>query len=227
MTKSIDPARLNPGRTRREALRAFGAGAVMLGAGIAPGSALAQGDTETVLTEALVLRDPDIPATGNVDGDITIVEYFDYQCPYCRKIEPEIRQVVQDDGKVRLVLKDWPILGEVSLIAARMALASKYQDKYIQAHEALIGVNSKLTEPRIRELLAGAGIDVDRLNRDLTTNAKAIDAILARNNDQATAFGFKGTPSFIVGKFRVPGILTMAQFDQVIADARKAAANKQ
>jgi protein-disulfide isomerase len=227
MTESIDPAHLSRGRTRRETLRALSAGAVLLGAAIAPRSVWAQGDTETVLTEALVLRDPDIPATGNVDGDITIVEYFDYQCPYCRKIDPEIRQVVQDDGKVRLVLKDWPILGPVSVVAARMALASKYQDKYIQAHEALIGVNSKLTEPRIRELLASAGIDVDRLDRDLATNAKAIDAILARNNDQATAFEFKGTPSFIVGKFRVPGILTMAQFDQVIADARKAAANKQ
>jgi protein-disulfide isomerase len=134
--------------------------------------------------------------------------------------------VVQDDGKVRLVLKDWPILGPVSIAAARMALATKYQDKYVAAHDALMGTASKLTEPRIRELLAGAGIDVDRAARDLETNAKAIDAILARNGDQATAFGFRGTPSFIVGKFRVPGVLTMAQFDQVIADARKAAANK-
>jgi protein-disulfide isomerase len=220
MNKSIERAGINPGRTRRETLGLLGAGAVMLGAGRA---ARAQGE-ETVLTEALVLRDPEIPAAGNPDGDVTIVEWFDYQCPYCRKIEPELRQVVQDDGKVRLVLKDWPILGEVSKIAARMALASKYQDKFLAAHEAMIGVNSKLTEPRIRELLAGAGIDMDRLNRDLDTNAKAIDAILARNNDQATAFGFQGTPSFIVGKFRVPGILTMAQFEQVIADARKAKA---
>src|SRR4030088_763355 len=226
MNQSTDPSRLHPARSRREALRALGAGAVMLGLDIAPGSALAQSNDETVLTEALVLRDPDIPVAGNPEGDITIVEYFDYQCPYCRKIEPELRQVVQDDGKVRLVLKDWPILSEVSVTAARMALASKYQDKYIQAHEALIGVNSKLTEPRVRELLAGASIDVDRLDRDLATNAKAIDAILARNNDQAKAFGFRGTPSFIVGKFRVPGVLTMAQFDQVIADARKAAAKK-
>ena len=130
--------------------------------------------------------------------------------------------MVQDDGKVRLVLKDWPILGEVSKFGARMALAAKYQDKYMAAHEAMIGVSSKLTEPRIRELLAGAGIDMDRLNRDATTNAKAIDTILARNHDQAVAFGFKGTPSFIVGKFRVPGILTMAEFEMVIADARKA-----
>jgi protein-disulfide isomerase len=220
MSKLTDPAR----PTRRETLRALGAGAAMLGLETAPGSALAQ--SETVLTEALVLRDPDIPVAGNADGDITIVEYFDYNCPYCRKLAPELRQVVQDDGKVRLVLKDWPILGPVSVIAARMALASKYQDKYIQAHEALIGVASKLTAPRIRELLAGAGIDVGRVDRDLVTHAKAIDAILARNNDQAAAFGFRGTPSFIVGKFRVPGVLTMAQFDQVIADARKAAANK-
>jgi protein-disulfide isomerase len=227
MTKSNDPARLSPSRSRREALGLLGAGAVMLGMGIAPGSALGEGaDGDNVLTEALVLRDPDIPVAGNAEGDITIVEYFDYQCPYCRKIAPELRQVVQDDGKVRLVLKDWPILGEISVVASRMALASKFQDKFVQAHEALIGVNSKLTEPRLRELLAAAGVDVDRLARDLTIKAKVIDAILARNSDQALAFGFKGTPSFIVGKFRVPGALTMAEFDQAIADARKAAAKK-
>jgi protein-disulfide isomerase len=224
VTKSIDRSPVDARRTRRETLRALGAGAVMLGLEIAPGSALGQGDN--VLTEALVLRDPEIPVAGNVDGDITIVEYFDYQCPYCRKLAPELRQVVRDDGKVRWVLKDWPVFGDVSVTAARMALASKFQGKFLEAHEALIGINSKLTEPRIPELLAGAGIDVDRLNRDLAANAKAIDAIVVRNNDQARAFGFRGTPSFIVGKFRVPGVLTKAQFGQVIADARKAAANK-
>jgi protein-disulfide isomerase len=219
MTKSIDPTRLNPARSRREMLSLLGAGALVLGMEVAPATAREQSDGDNVLTEALVLRDPDIPVGGNADGDITIVEYFDYQCPYCRKIAPELRQVVQGDGKVRLVLKDWPI-------ASRMALASKYQDKYIQAHEALIGINSKLTEPRLREVLAGAGIDVDRVARDLAANAKTIDAVLARNGDQAEAFGFKGTPSFIVGKFRVPGALTRAEFDQAIADARKAAAGK-
>jgi protein-disulfide isomerase len=216
MTTSINPARPDQTRTRRETLGLLGAAA--LGINIAP--ALAQGDN--VLTEALVLRDPDIPVAGNANGDISIVEYFDYNCPYCRKLEPELSQVVHDDGKVRLVRKDWPILGPASVVAARMALASKYQDKSSQAHDALIGNNSKLTEPRIAELLAGAGIDMDRLTRDLAANAAAIDAILKRNNDQATAFDFRGTPSFIVGKFRVPGVLTMEQFAQVIADARKA-----
>src|SRR5665213_3029371 len=198
----------------------------MLGVGAAPGPALADDDEEeNVLTEALVLRDPEIPVAGNPKGDISIVEYFDYQCPYCRKLEPELRQVVHDDGKVRLIWKDWPILGPISVVATRMALASRYQDKYIQAHEAMMGVSSKLTEPRIKELLSGVGVDMDRLNRDLATNAKAIDAVIARNNSQAEAFGFNGTPAFIVGKFRVPGILAMEEFGQVIADARKAATN--
>ena len=213
---------MRSGRTRREALGLLGVGIAALGSGSRPAFA---DDDEKVLTEALVLRDPDIPVAGNAGGDITIVEWFDYNCPYCRKLEPELRQVVQDDGKVRLVLKDWPILGPVSKVAARMALAAKYQDKFVKAHEAMIGVASRLTEPRIAELLAGAGIDMDRLNRDLAANGKAIDAILARNNDQALAFGFNGTPAFIVGKFRVPGVLTMAEFEQVIADARKAKMN--
>jgi protein-disulfide isomerase len=225
MTRLIDSLGLHPGRTRREALGLVGAGAVVLGFG-APALAATTGGGDEVLTESAVLRDPEIPSAGNPDGDITIVEYFDFNCPYCRKLEPELRQVVQDDGKVRLVYKDWPVLGPVSIAAARLALATKYQDKYVAAHDALMGSASRLTEPRIRELLADAKIDVDRAVKDLETNAKAIDGILARNNDQATAFGFKGTPAFIIGKFRVPGALTMAQFDQAIADARKAAAKK-
>jgi protein-disulfide isomerase len=208
--------------SRRGMLALLGGVAVL---GTVPGVAGAGAQGEP--TEALVLRDPDNPVLGNPDGDITIVEWFDYNCPYCRKLEPELRQVVQDDGKVRLVLKDWPILGPVSVVAARIALACKYQDKYEKAHDAMIGVSSKLTEPRVYELIAGAGVDVDRAKQDLAKNGKAIDGILARNNQAAEGLGFNGTPSFIVGKFRVPGVLTMDQFTQVIADARKVKASKQ
>lgn len=213
MSPSTDRTEINP--TRRDALGLMAIGVALLG-----GSAAAQ-EEDKVLTEAGVLRDPEIPVAGNAKGDISIVEWFDYQCPYCRKIEPELRQVVQDDGKVRLVWKDWPVLGDASKVAARMALAAKYQDKFQAAHEAMMGLTTKLTEPRIQEVLAGASIDVDRLKRDLADNATTIDAILARNNAQAEAFGFQGTPSFIVGKFRVPGVLTKEQFVQAIADARK------
>jgi protein-disulfide isomerase len=218
MSHSIDPFQPN----RRQTFSLFGASVAVVGMSVLPTASRAESDE--VLSEALVLHDPDIPVAGNAAGDISIVEYFDYQCPYCRKVEPELRQVVHEDGKVRLIWKDWPILGPMSVTAARMALASRYQDKFIEAHDALIGINSKLTEAKIREALAGGGIDADRLDRDLADKASAIDATLSRNNDQATAFEFRGTPSFIVGKFRVPGVLTMAQFGQAIADARKAVA---
>ena len=221
MTDLNDKAGINPAPNRRQALGLLGVGAAALG--LAPRAGLAHDNhDDTVLTEALVLRDPDVPVIGNPKGDISIVEWYDYNCPYCRKVAPELRQVVEDDGKVRLVLKDWPILGEVSKLSARLTLAAKYQDKFLPAHDALIGVNSRLTEPRVRELLASAGVDMDRLNKDLDANGKAIDAILSRNNEQATAFEFRGTPSFIVGKYRVPGVLSMNEFEQVIADARKA-----
>jgi protein-disulfide isomerase len=209
--------------TRRRMLGAFGLGAAMAGLGLAPARALT---SDEVLTETAVLRDPEIPPAGNAQGDVTIVEFFDYNCPYCRKLAPELAQVVYDDGKVRMIFKDWPILGPVSVYASRLALASKYQGKFAAAHEALMSTSSRLTEPRIRELLNGARIDVDRALKDMAANAGAIDAILKRNNAQATAFGFQGTPAFIIGKFRVPGPLTMAQFDQAIADARRAARDR-
>ena len=114
MNKSNDPAGAESGRHGAKRL-VCSAPARSARHRRSPRPALAQGDEE-VLTEALVLRDPDIPVAGNPDGDVTIVEYFDYNCPYCRKVAPEIRQVVQDDGKVRLVLKDWPVLGEVSML---------------------------------------------------------------------------------------------------------------
>ncbi|WP_049769371.1 DsbA family protein [Nitrobacter hamburgensis] len=221
MLKSQDRTSITT--TRRRMLGALSLGAAMAGLGRAP--ALADVPDE-VLTEARVLRDPEIPPAGNEHGDVTIVEYFDYNCPYCRKLAPELAQVVHDDGKVRLIFKDWPILGPVSVYASRLALATKYQGKFIAAHEALMSTSSRLTEPRIRDLLAGATIDVDRALKDMAANAGTIDTILKRNNDQAAAFGFNGTPAFIIGKFRVPGPLTMAQFDQAIADARKAAAAK-
>ena len=149
-----------------------------------------------------------------------MVEYFDYQCPYCKKMAPELAQLVREDGNIRLVLKDWPIFGAISTSAAELALAAKYQNKYAEAHDALIGADLKLTETSISELLAKAGVDVDVAAKDLKAHQKSIDDLLARNDAQAQAFGFQGTPGFIVGTFRVPGVVEMKVFKQVIADAR-------
>jgi protein-disulfide isomerase len=194
--------------------------AVVIGAVSA--AALGEGFDDTLSRDA-VLRDSEVPVLGNPDGDLTVVEYFDYQCPYCKKLSPQIAQVVRDDGKIRLMLKDWPIFGAVSKTAAQLALAAKYQNKYQEAHDALIGAKEKLSDANIPELLTKAGVDVERAKQDLQAHQKTIDDVLVHNNAQADAFGFQGTPAFIVGFFRVPGVVEMKVFKQIIADARAAA----
>jgi len=182
---------------------------------------------DKALTREAVLRDADNPVLGNPDGDITIVEYFDYQCPYCRKVAPVLAQVMREDPKLRVVLKDWPILGAPSRYAARLVLAAGFQGKYQAAHEALIGRAGRLTEAGADEALAAGGVDLARAKADLDANKDRIDALLRRNDLQAQAFGFRGTPAFIVGTFRVPQALTAEQFKQAIADARALAKGAQ
>jgi protein-disulfide isomerase len=188
-----------------------------------PHSSFAEDITGDPLSRDNVLRDPSIPAAGNLKGDINIVEYFDYQCPYCKTVHPELSKVVKDDGNVRLVFKNWPIFGGISITAARLVMASQYQGKYFDAHEVIMTASSRLTEQRLNELLTQAGVDLDRANADLTAHAGEIDAALKRNDEQARAFGFRGTPAFIVGTFRIPMVLDEGAFRQAISDARAAA----
>ena len=195
----------------------------MVTVGFAAQAAHADDPAANVLSRDQVLRDPDIPVLGNPDGDITIVEYYDYQCPYCKKIAPVLAQVVREDGKVRLVLKDWPVFGDLSKYAARIVLATKYQNKFQVAHDALMTATEKLTDANVPTILTNAGIDMPKATADLAANKDSVDALMARNNAQAEAFGFQGTPSFIIGTFRIPGGIDADQFKQAIADARTAA----
>lgn len=213
--------------SRRGALGLVGTSALMLGIGGLPLAAKEQeGDATDVLSEGAVLRDPEIPVAGNPDGDVTIVEFFDFQCPSCRQLVPDLRDAVKQDGGVRLIYKDWPILGAVSVYAARIVVAARFQDKFIPAHDALIAADRRLTEGSIQDRLKNAGVDVARAVADMASQKPLIDALLKRNDDQASAFGFNGTPSFIIGKFRVPGALKKEHFALAIADARKANARK-
>jgi protein-disulfide isomerase len=203
-------------------LRVLLAWATAVAIGVLSAAAFGEGANDTISRDA-VLRDPEIPVLGNPQGDLTVVEYFDYQCPFCKKLAPEIAQVVREDGNIRLVLKDWPIFGEVSKSAAQLALAAKYQNKYQEAHDALIGATEKLSDTNIPELVTKAGVDVEKAKQDLQAHQKTIEDLLIRNDDQADALGFQGTPGFIVGFFRVPGVVEMKVFKQIIADARAAA----
>ncbi|OJU20721.1 MAG: disulfide bond formation protein DsbA [Afipia sp. 62-7] len=199
------------------------AGAMLALAPARTASAQEQAGANDVLSRDAVLRDAEIPALGNPKGDVTIVEWFDYQCPYCKTLSPELEKIIREDGHVRLVLKDWPILGPPSPDAARLVLATKYQNRFEAAHKALMTHVGRLTAGTIDSTLAAAGIDVARAKSDLEANKAAIDALLKRNNEQAEGLGFNSTPSFIVGTFRIPGVMKPELFKQAIADARKAA----
>lgn len=179
-------------------------------------------EEDDILSEALVLRDPAIPVAGNPKGDISIVEFSDYQCPYCKKVHPVLEKVVREDGNIRLIYKIWPVFGAASVYAAQMALAARGQKKYVEAHRALMTMGDRLNETTTDRTLAGIGIDVAEAKANLRKNIKEIGAVLKRNHEQAQAFGFQGTPSFIIGKFRVPGAHPEEVFKAAIADARKA-----
>jgi protein-disulfide isomerase len=173
-----------------------------------------------VLSRDSVLRDPAVPVLGNPHGDVSLVEYFDYQCPYCKTVASEIDKLSDEDGKIRLVFKDWPILGEPSRQAAKLVLAAQYQGKYEDAHRAVISMTGRLTSERLLATLESRGVNLVQIQTDLEKHRETIDGLLARNDAQAKAFGFRGTPSFIIGTFRVPGVPTGDQFRRIIADVR-------
>lgn len=175
-----------------------------------------------ILSEAMIWRDPAIPVAGNANGNLTIVEFSDFNCPYCRKAFPVMQKVVRDDGNIRLVYKLWPIFGPDSVYSAQMTMAVRSQGKYVQAYEALMASSSRVTESSTDKTLASIGVDVPRAKQELQKNVKEIGATLKRNHRQAEGMSFQGTPSFIIGKFRLFGAQPEEIFKQVIADARKA-----
>jgi protein-disulfide isomerase len=174
------------------------------------------------LTPEQVLNDPDAPATGAKSPDITIAEFMDYNCPYCRTSHPALRKLVETDRKVRVVYKDWPVFGPVSEYAARMAIAAKYQGGYEAAHDALMSAPKRYQRnEEVRTVLEKAGIDMVRLDQDAAAHKADIDRLIARNGKQAETIGFQGTPSWLVESFVVFGGLTYDDLKQAVAEARR------
>ncbi|MGV2980503.1 DsbA family protein [Camelimonas sp. ID_303_24] len=209
-------------------------GAILGSASLAMGGALAgllvagqAAASEIEVTKEMILNDPDAPVGGNPKGDVTIVNFTDYNCPYCKKVAPVLARVIREDGKIRHVYKDWPVIRPTSIAGAQLALAAKYQGRYETAHEALMKVpGSGVTREQMRAALQAAGIDMQRLDSDLSARGAEIDALIKRNMAQGDALGLTGTPSFLIGPFRASA-LDYQSFRQAIADARaKQAATK-
>jgi len=169
-------------------------------------------------------EDPDAPIIAPEGYDVTIVEYLDYQCPACRTTREPLRQLLAKDKKVRVIFRDWPIFGPASETAARLAVASKYQGKYFDFHDALLTTPRPLDEAKIRAAATKAGVDWERLQKDLKLHEKDIEDLLARNNEQADMLGLDGTPGFIIGSTQSFGGMTLKDLEESVGEARKEAA---
>jgi protein-disulfide isomerase len=168
---------------------------------------------------ALAAR-PQTSVAGNPEGDVTIVEFLDYNCPFCKKTAPELQKLLVSDKWVRILYKEWPIFGEVSEYAARSALAAQWQGKFLAAHDALINAPDLDESAQVDTVLKRAGVDLGRLADDRNRHAADIDEALARNAREARALGLGGTPGFVVGHQLVPSALTLPQLIQLTTNAR-------
>lgn len=169
---------------------------------------------------AAVLFDPDQPVLGNSDGDVTVAEFFDYQCPFCKRGHDALMEEVAADGGVRLIMKDWPIFGGASVAAAQMALGGVARGEYAAAQAALMATPARLTEDQVRAVLTEVGLDPDALMASYREDLGRWDGLIGRNRAQAAALGLQGTPAFIVGYSIHAKALDSAQLRAAFADAR-------
>ena len=162
------------------------------------------------------------PPAGSRQGDVTVVEYFDYNCPVCRRIEPELRQLLASDPKVRLVRKDWPVFGAASVYAAYCSFAAAREGRYALAHDALIGSKRDLdSKEDVREVMRAAGFDLRKIDADIALHEREYGAVLTRNLQETTGLGLRGTPALIVGDQLVPGGLDYPQLERLVSEARQ------
>src|SRR6266446_7115272 len=166
-----------------------------------------------------VFDDPDAPVAGNPRGNASLVEFFDYRCPYCKQVEPSLEALLTADRQLRLVYKEFPVLGPESVSAARAALAARKQDKYDAMHHALMALKGQIDEAALYRVASSVGLDVDRLKRDMA--APDIDRMLKANIALAGALDIRGTPGFVIGNEIVPGAISLDSLKQLIATARR------
>jgi protein-disulfide isomerase len=156
---------------------------------------------------------------GNPKGDVTVVEFFDYNCGYCKQMFAGIVDLLKEDPKVRLVLKEYPILGPSSVTASKAALAARKQGKYSEVHLALLSHKGSLSDATVMDIAQKAGADIKKLKTDM--DDPAITDILVKNHNLADQLSIDGTPSLIIGDAFIPGAIPKTQLVELIAKARK------
>ena len=161
------------------------------------------------------------PASGKVSEAIPVVQFFDYRCGYCKRVRPAIEKLLASNPNVRLVFKEFPILGPDSILASKAALAARKQNAYFKFHEALMGLTGMITMEAIGEIATKNGLDVAKLKADM--EAKDVDETIQANQKLAMAVGVTATPTFVIGKEVHAGALDLAGFQELIEKTRGAA----
>lgn len=174
----------------------------------------------TPVVEA-VLADPGSPTVGLAGADVTIVVFTDYLCAICRGADPALDRVRAADPKLRVVYKDWPLSGERSRFASRVALAAARQGRYLKVHNALMRTRRSLDAQTVFATAVGAGAKASRLESDLKLHRPEIDAQLARHAFQAWSLGLEGTPAYLVGPFLIRGAMTEGALRRAVSRARR------
>jgi protein-disulfide isomerase len=162
-------------------------------------------------------QDPSSPVAGTAGG-VVVVEFFDYRCGYCKRVESTITKLLADHPDIQLVFKEFPILGAESSVAAKAGLAADKQGGYLKFHQALMALPGPITMVGIEELAGKQGLDVSKLKSDM--ESPEVQAILARNRNLGRDLGVKSTPSFVIGSELVQGVMDAPAFERLIAQAQ-------
>ncbi len=165
----------------------------------------------------------DDPFLGPKAAKVAVVEFFDYNCGYCRAAFPDLQATLKANPDARIVIKDLPVLGPESVAASRLALAARKQGKYVEFHTALMATRARIDEATALTVAKTVGLDLDKLKAD--AKGKEVDDTLARNHALAEALGITGTPSFVIGETLIPGKVSAEVLGQALAEARKTAKN--
>jgi protein-disulfide isomerase len=157
---------------------------------------------------------------GNPDGDVTMVEFFDYNCGYCKRATPDLLALLETDGKLRVILKEFPILSQDSVIAARASIAAAKQGRYLDFHTRLMSAKGVANEARTIQIAEQLGLDIELMRKDMRN--QETKQIIAQSKELASKIGISGTPAYIVGETLIPGAIGIDSLRQVIAQVRAA-----
>ena len=176
--------------------------------------------SQTIARYKRVIRGPrGLPVWGNPKGDVTVVEFFDYRCPYCKRSLDQLHQLVRGDPNLRVVFKEYPILGPGSMLASRVAIASSVQGKYLKMHYALMSHRGQFDEKSVMAIARGEGLDIDRLRADM--EKPRVKAIISETRLIAERLVISGTPALVIGDEFVPGFTDLVTLKKLVLQARK------